>query len=84
VRKEPLTIFAISAASVPLLNPTLISRLDIPGQRDVAVKEYSDWQQSKVHDEILKVEFRKARDTVLADDLDFEQVHEDQDPDFLI
>jgi hypothetical protein len=48
------------------------------------VKEYSDWQQSKVHDEKLKVEFRKARDTLLADDLDLEQVHEDQDPDFLI
>jgi hypothetical protein len=48
------------------------------------VKEYSDWQQSKVHDEILKDEFRKARDTVLANGLDLEQVHGDQDPEFLV
>ena len=62
----------------------LFNRLDIPGHRDVAVKEYSDWQQSKVHEEILKVEFQKACDVTLADGLDLEQIHEDQDPDFFI
>lgn len=41
-------------------------------------------KQSKVHDEMLKIKFRKARDTILAEGLDLEQVHEDQDPDFLI
>ena len=62
----------------------LVNRLDIPGSRDAAVRGYSHWQQSKVDDEILKVEFRKACDVTLADGLDLEQVHEDQDPDFFI
>jgi len=61
---------------------TPVHRLDIPGPRDVAVRNYSHWQQSKVDDEILKVEFRKAYDVALADGLDLEQVHRDQDPDF--
>jgi hypothetical protein len=59
-----------------------VTRLDIPGPRDVAVKNYSDWQQSKVNDDILKVEFRKACDVTLADGLDLEQVYEDRDPTF--
>ncbi|OQD86925.1 hypothetical protein PENSOL_c082G05414 [Penicillium solitum] len=37
--------------------------LEIPGLRDFAVTEYSEWQQSQVSDEKLKAEFRKARDT---------------------
>jgi hypothetical protein len=70
---------ADTPASVLLSNPTPISRLDIPGQRDIAVKEYNDWQQSKVHNEIFKDEFKKARDIVLADSLDLKQIHRDQD-----
>ncbi|KAI2737610.1 hypothetical protein DTO013F2_9754 [Penicillium roqueforti] len=58
--------------------------LEIPGLRDLAVTEYSDWQQSQVSDEKLKAEFRKARDTALEDGLDLMQVHEDQDPEFFI
>ncbi|KAJ5475378.1 hypothetical protein N7539_008444 [Penicillium diatomitis] len=58
--------------------------LEIPGLRDLAVAEYSDWQQSQVDDEKLKAEFRKARDATLEDGLDFMQVHEDQDPEFFI
>lgn len=58
--------------------------LDIPGLRDLAVAEYSDWQQSYVNDERLKAEFRKARDIALEDGLDLIQVHEDQDPGFFI
>jgi hypothetical protein len=45
------------------------------------VKEYSDWQQSKVDDEMLKVEFQKARDMALEDGPDLEQVYKDQDQD---
>ncbi|KAF2188793.1 hypothetical protein K469DRAFT_748080 [Zopfia rhizophila CBS 207.26] len=41
-------------ASTHLSNPTPASSLDIPGLRDIAVRKYSDWQQSKVHDEALK------------------------------
>jgi hypothetical protein len=58
--------------------------LEIPGLRDLAVAEYSDWQQSQVDDEKLKAEFRKARDAALEDGLDLMQVHEDQDPGFFI
>lgn len=58
--------------------------LEIPGLRDVAVAEYSDWQQSQVNDDRLKEEFRKARDTALEDGLDLVQIHKDQDPGFFI
>ncbi|OGE46894.1 hypothetical protein PENARI_c093G12216 [Penicillium arizonense] len=58
--------------------------LEIPGLRDLAVAEYSDWQQSQVNDEKLKAEFRKARDTALEDGLDVVQIHKDQDPGFFI
>ncbi|KAJ5865177.1 uncharacterized protein N7529_007093 [Penicillium soppii] len=57
---------------------------DIPGLRDLAVAEYSEWQQSQVSDEKLKAEFRTARDLALGDGLDLLQVHEDQDPEFFI
>jgi hypothetical protein len=33
---------------------------------------------------MLKNKFRQARDAILAEGLDLEQVHEDEDPDFLI
>jgi hypothetical protein len=62
------------------MHPTY--RLDIPCLRDVTVSECSDWQQSNVCDEILKVEFQKACDVALEDDLDLGQVYNDQDPDF--
>ncbi|CAG8271863.1 unnamed protein product [Penicillium salamii] len=57
---------------------------DIPGLRDFAVAEYSEWQQSQVSDERLKAELRTARDLALEDGLDLLQVHEDQDPEFFI
>jgi hypothetical protein len=46
--------------------------------------DYCDWQQSQVHDESLKIEFRKACDVLLAEDLDLEQAHEDQGSDFIV
>lgn len=71
----------VTPAPVRLLCSTC---LDIPGPRDLAVKEYSEWQQSKVVDETLKAEFRKAYEVTLQDGLDLEQVYEDQDPGFFI
>lgn len=71
-------------ASIQALNPIPANSLHIPRLRDIVVKEYSDWQQSKVDDEVLKVEFQKARDMALEDGLDLEQVYKDQDPDFFI
>jgi hypothetical protein len=57
--------------------------LDISGLRNFAVKEYNEWQQSKVGDEALKMELQKACNVTLGG-LDLEQVYEDQDPDFFI
>ncbi|CZR65341.1 uncharacterized protein PAC_15241 [Phialocephala subalpina] len=54
---------------------TPVNRLDIPGHRDVAVKKYSDWQQSQVINKTLKLEFQKACDITLADGLDLEQIY---------
>lgn len=45
---------------------------------------YSDWQQSKVVDQTLQLEYQKACDATLHDGLDLEQVFEDQDADFFI
>ena len=68
----------------PLSIAPEVTRLEVPGLRDVAVKTYSKWQQSNVDDDELKLDFQKACDVTLADGLDLEQLHEDQDFDFLI
>jgi hypothetical protein len=63
---------------------SVAGHLDIPGPWDLAVREYSEWQQSNIVDETLKMEFQKACDVALDDRLDLEQVYEDQDSEFLI
>ena len=80
---QPLLTDAVDAATCPskIAIPDL---LEIPGLHDVAVEEYSDWQQSRVSREILKGDIRKARDLALANGLDLQQIHGDQDPDFFI
>ncbi|CAG8342596.1 unnamed protein product [Penicillium salamii] len=60
------------------------ARLEIDGPRDVAVKEYSTWQETNVEDETLKAYFRLACDITLANGLDLEQVYEDQDAQFFV
>ena len=52
-----LVLSAETPPSGPTSNLASANRLDVPGLRDVAVKKYSDWQQSKVDDEMLKAEF---------------------------
>ncbi len=47
--------------------------LEIPGPRDLSVKEYGEWQQSHVTDDGLKNAFRQACDVMLDDGLDLEQ-----------
>jgi hypothetical protein len=73
-----------SAAMDPFSVSAEIITLNIPGLRDVAVRKYSKWQQSNVNDNELKLEFQKAYSVTLADGLDLEQPHEDQDFDFFI
>jgi hypothetical protein len=58
----------------PSLNAMGTVDLVIPGHRNVAVREHSDWQQSQLRSLRLKIEFQKARDAVLAEGLDLEQV----------
>jgi len=76
----------ISSETTPqaAVQPSSGTCLGIPGPRDLAVKAYSDWQQTNVVDEELKAEFRKAGEVTLQDGLDLEQVHDDQDPGFFI
>ena len=46
------------------------------------MREYSSWQQSRLGDEILKAEVRKACDVALDDGLDLAQIDEDKDPSY--
>jgi hypothetical protein len=55
---------------------------ELPGFRDVALTEYSEWHQSRVFDTNLKADFRKARDVALENALDLDLIHEENDPDF--
>ncbi|CAI7646678.1 unnamed protein product, partial [Penicillium pancosmium] len=59
-------------------------QLSIDGPRDVAVKEYSAWQETNIVDDNLKAQFRQAYEVTLANGLDLEQIHEDQDPSFFV
>ncbi|KAI2758251.1 hypothetical protein DTO006G1_6767 [Penicillium roqueforti] len=72
----------ISAAQAVDLKSS--SPLEIPGSRDEAVREYSEWQVSNVTDDTLKAAFRQVCDLMLEDGLDLEQVYKDQDPGFFI
>jgi hypothetical protein len=59
-------------------------RLDIHGFLDVAVEEYSDWQQSRVRREDQKNEIRKLCNIALDHGLDLQQLYDDQDPGFFV
>ena len=52
----------------------------IPGLLDIAVEEYSDWQQLRVSSETFRDKIKKARDFVHQNCLDLKQIFEDQDP----
>ncbi|CAG8192768.1 unnamed protein product [Penicillium nalgiovense] len=65
-------------------NSQTLSPLEIPGLRDVAVKEYGEWQVSNVENDSLKSAFREVCDVMLENGLDLDQVYRDQDPHFFI
>lgn len=73
-----------TSASKMAGDPIITSPLDIPGPRDIAVKEYGEWQQPNIADDDLKAAFRQACDVTLEDGLDLKQVYKDQDPEFFI
>lgn len=60
-----------------------MSPLDVPGYCDDVVREYADYQESKVRDATWKLEVQKARDAVLADGLDLKQLYAERDYDYL-
>ncbi|PYH40040.1 uncharacterized protein BP01DRAFT_378148 [Aspergillus saccharolyticus JOP 1030-1] len=89
----PINITNVLPSQSPTRSPSLSTQdapvrdsgyLNIPGLRDVAVEEYSDWQQSQVRNEALKAEFRKARDAAFSEGLDLGQIFKDQDSAFFI
>jgi hypothetical protein len=77
-------LFAATPASMPLPNSLSVDYLDIPGLRDTAVREYSEWQRSKVGGEMLKDQFQKACEIILMQGFDLEQVYEDQDTEHVV
>jgi hypothetical protein len=56
----------------------------VDGQLDVAVEEYTEWQQSRVTNEVFRENINKARDVTLESCLDLMQIYEDQDLDFFV
>lgn len=75
-----LDLSTTNRAIDPAAMKQFTSSLDIPGPRDVVVKEYSEWQQSNITDDTVKSAFRQACDVTLVKVLHIEQVHDDQDP----
>jgi hypothetical protein len=56
--------------------------LEIPGLRDVALREYADWQQSKVHEPSVKADFQRACDVALKFYLEW--IYENPDMDLFV
>ncbi|KAJ0278020.1 hypothetical protein CBS470a_009990 [Colletotrichum nupharicola] len=77
---------ALPSATTPAVNPLECRRdiLDIPGLRDDAMKLYTEWHCSKVRDEGLKLDFRRACDVALEDGLDLELIHQGEDAAFFV
>lgn len=65
-------------------NPKDMGPLNIPGYRDVAVKEFGEWLASSVSDGTLKAAFRQACDVALSDGFDLEYIYKDQTPEFFV
>lgn len=58
--------------------------LDIPGLRDIAIKEYCEWQVTNIENDSLKFAFREVCDMMLENGLNLNQMYRDQDPHFFI
>ncbi|CAI7567415.1 unnamed protein product [Penicillium viridicatum] len=56
----------------------------IHGLLDVAVEEYTEWQQSRMSSETFKENIIKACDVTIENCLDLMQVYEDQDLGFFV
>jgi hypothetical protein len=58
-----------------------VTPLNIPGFKDVAVKEYNEWLASN---DTLKAGFRQACDITLLDGFELEHIFKDQNPNFFV
>lgn len=76
------------AGSPPLLpytGPSLDDAIMIPDlPLDVAVREYSDWQQTRVNSQVLKNNVEKACDIALTNGLDLRQINKDRNAEFFV
>jgi hypothetical protein len=82
--QSPATNSIATLATSPPQNGQTVDPLIIDGPRDLAVREYSAWQETNVVDDNLKAQFRQACDVTLASGLDLKQIHEDHDAGFFI
>ena len=64
--------------------PSRRRRLKVFGPRDVALKDFCEWQETQVEDPGLKEDFQKAHEVAMAHALDLELLYEDNDPEFLV
>jgi hypothetical protein len=64
--------------------PGCTESIIIDGLLDVAVDEYTEWQQSRVSNEAFRENINKARDVTLENCLDLMQIYEDQDPGYFV
>ena len=58
--------------------------LEIPSPLDLAVREYSEWQKSRVRETSYKAEIDKACTIVMSQGRDLRQIHNEQDVSFLV
>ncbi|CAG8079297.1 unnamed protein product [Penicillium nalgiovense] len=71
----------------PLYPSTIINVLPhviIPRPREVAVREYCEWLESRATDEAYKADFRKICQVTLDNHLDLELILEDLDSGFFV
>ncbi|KAL4777906.1 hypothetical protein BJX76DRAFT_363258 [Aspergillus varians] len=79
----PITTFA-AAPDTLSSSTSQYKRLNVPGARDAAVSEHSEWHASKWNDEELKNDYWKACRVALKNGLDLEQMVNRSDPQFFI
>lgn len=65
-------------------HPSCAETTMVHGLFDVAVEEYTEWQQSRVRNEAFRDNIEKACNVTLENCLDLMQVYEDQDPGFFV
>ncbi|KAJ5375111.1 hypothetical protein N7517_007117 [Penicillium concentricum] len=87
-------ILPVASSHIPLsTSPTykgvlakrnFIKPITIHGFLNVAVNEYTEWQQSRVTNETFRDNINKAHNVTLENCLDLMQIYEDQDSSFFV